>query len=88
MSIEIDPVVDEEADLKGVQMNTYESSEWMTSFAKRFPTHQSVERFHTLLKKIAEASTYDPGETDLDDEQPVRLMIDLGDVRMARRLLR
>lgn len=40
-----------------------------------------------LLTKIATAHTYDPGETDLDDKQPVTLAIDLGDVRLARRLL-
>lgn len=40
-----------------------------------------------LLTKIATAHTYDPGETDLDDEQPVTVGIDLGDVRLARRLL-
>lgn len=86
MSIEIDPVVDEEAELKTEQIR--DSVDWLAGLPSRFPTHRSVERFHTLLKKIAEASTYDPGETDLDDEQPVRLTIDLGDVRMARRLLR
>ena len=40
-----------------------------------------------LLRKVATASVYDPGETDLDDEQPVSLTVTLGDVRKARWLL-
>lgn len=46
-----------------------------------------LRQLNPLLRKIAAASTYDPGETDLDDEQPIRLSINLGDVRTARRLL-
>ena len=42
-----------------------------------------------LLQRIASASIYDPGETDLDDEQPVTVRgFTLGDVRLARRLVR
>lgn len=44
-------------------------------------------QLNPLLRKIATSSVYDPGETDLDDEQPVNLSITLGDVRTARRLL-
>lgn len=61
---------------------------WLTGLPSRFPAHRSAERLRALFEKIAAASVYDPGETDLDDEQTVRLTIDLGDVRMARRLLR
>jgi hypothetical protein len=45
-------------------------------------------RLRSLLEKIAAASSYDPGETDLDDEQPVTAKLTLGDVRLARGLLR
>lgn len=63
--------------------------DWLSGLPSRFPTHKSVQRLRDLLTRIAEASTYDPGETDLDDEQPARAVsINLGDVRMARRLLR
>ena len=62
---------------------------WLNGLPSRFPTHRSVERLRRLLERIATASTYDPGETDLDDEQSAqRVAVDLGDVRMARRLLR
>ncbi len=61
--------------------------EWLNGLPSRFPTHGSVKRLQRLLIKIAAASVYDPGETDLDDEQSVSLRIDLGDVRMARRLI-
>lgn len=62
--------------------------DWLTGLPSRFPTHRSIERLRSLFAKIAAASPYDPGETDLDDEQPIRVTVDLGDVRMARRLLR
>jgi hypothetical protein len=63
--------------------------EWINRLGVKFPTHGSVKQFRKLLTLIAEASAYDPGETDLDDEQPVTVRgLDLGDVRLARRLLR
>lgn len=63
--------------------------EWINHLGARFPTHRSVQKFRALLQQIAEASIYDPGETDLDDEQPVTVRgLTLGDVRMARRLVR
>jgi hypothetical protein len=63
--------------------------EWINRLGVRFPTHGSVKKFRALLQRIAEASTYDPGETDLDDEQPVVVRdLTLGDVRLARRLVR
>lgn len=45
-------------------------------------------KLDSLLRLIAKASTYDPGETDLDDEQPISLGLTLKEVRLARRLLR
>lgn len=51
------------------------------------PAEVDLRQLNPLLRKIATASTCDPGETDLDDEQPVGLSITLGDVRRARRLL-
>jgi hypothetical protein len=41
-----------------------------------------------LLTLIATASIQDPGEWDLDDEQPVTVHLTLREVRLARRLLR
>src|SRR6185436_14294378 len=59
--------------------------DWINHLGARFPTHRSVEKFKALLQTIAGASVYDPGET----EQPVTVKgLTLGDVRMARRLLR
>lgn len=46
-----------------------------------------LPRLRRLLHKIAVAHNYDPGETDLNDEQPVAVSLDLGDVRLARGLL-
>lgn len=72
-------------------MNTHEipnDVDWLNGLSSRFPTHGSVQRLRSLFAKIAAASPYDPGETDLDDEQPIRVTVNLGDVRMARRLLR
>jgi hypothetical protein len=63
--------------------------EWINRLGAKFPTHGSVKQFRKLLTLIAEAHTYDPGETDLDDEQPVTVRgLNLGDIRLARRLLR
>ena len=61
--------------------------DWLSGLPSRFPTHGSVIRLRMLLAKLAAASVYDPGESDLDDEQSIKLTVDLGDVRMARRLL-
>lgn len=42
-----------------------------------------------LLKKISVCYSDDPGTSDLDDEQPAyNPKLTLGDVRLARRLLR
>lgn len=70
--------------------NVADAEEWVKSLTlTKFQFYSSVVRFRRLLQRIAEASTYDPGEADLDDEQPARSVgVDLGDVRLARRLLR
>lgn len=47
-----------------------------------------ANREESLLRLIAESHIEDPGEWDLDDEQPVSLSITLKEVRLARRLLR
>jgi len=51
---------------------------------------KTLERLNRILQLVAAAHAYDPGETDLDDEQPVASVtgLDLGDVRLARRLTR
>lgn len=51
---------------------------------------KTIQRLNRILQLVAAASIYDPGETDLDDEQSVPAIkgLDLGDVRLARRLTR
>ena len=39
-----------------------------------------------LLKAIRSGYTYDPGSSDLDDEQPIIVRVTLGDYRRANRL--
>ena len=39
------------------------------------------------LGVIAKGFTYDPGHSDLDDEQPIHVSMTLGDYRRAVRLL-
>lgn len=39
-----------------------------------------------LLKAVTNGYTYDPGSSDLDDEQPIYVRMTLGDYRKARRL--
>lgn len=50
----------------------------------------TLQRLNRILQLVAAASIHDPGESDLDDEQPVSTItgLDLGDVRLARRLTR
>ena len=40
-----------------------------------------------LVKAVVKGMTYDPGHSDLDDEQPIHVCISLGEYRRARRLL-
>lgn len=50
----------------------------------------TLQRLNRMLQLIAAAYSDDPGTSDLDDEQPVSTItgLDLGDVRLARRLTR
>jgi hypothetical protein len=51
---------------------------------------QTIQRLNRILQLVAAAYSDDPGTSDLDDEQPVSMIkgLDLGDVRLARRLTR
>lgn len=40
-----------------------------------------------LLKAVKDGYTYDPGSSDLDDEQPINVRLTLGEYRRACRLL-
>ena len=40
-----------------------------------------------LVRAVVKGMDYDPGHSDLDDEQPVHVCIPLGEYRRARRLL-
>lgn len=40
-----------------------------------------------LVRAVKEGMEYDPGHSDLDDEQPIHVCIPLGEYRRARRLL-
>lgn len=40
------------------------------------------------LKLIVSGFEYDPGQSDLDDEQPIHVRMTLGDYRSARRALK
>ena len=40
-----------------------------------------------VVKAVVDGMTYDPGHSDLDDEQPIHVSMTLGDYRRARRLL-
>lgn len=39
-----------------------------------------------VLRAVADGYTYDPGSSDLDDEQPITVRMSLGDYRRASRL--
>ena len=51
---------------------------------------KTLQRLNRILQLVAAAYSDDPGTSDLDDEQPVSAIegLDLGDVRLARRLTR
>lgn len=51
---------------------------------------KTLQRLNRILQLVAAAYSDDPGTSDLDDEQPVSAVrgLDLGDVRLARRLTR
>ena len=39
-----------------------------------------------LLRAVDQGYTYDPGSSDLDDEQPIHVRMTLGDYRRALRI--
>lgn len=41
---------------------------------------------HPLLSAITAGYAYDPGDSDLDDEQPIHVRLTLGEYRRMRRL--
>lgn len=47
----------------------------------------ATDCFIRLLDRIATCSIQDPGESDLDNEQPVSCALNLGDVRLVRSVL-
>ena len=49
---------------------------------------KTMQRLNRILQLVAAAYSDNPGTSDLDDEQPVSSIsgLDLGDVRLARRL--
>jgi hypothetical protein len=51
---------------------------------------QTLARLNDILLRVANAYPDDPGTSDLDDEQSVYAVngLTLGDVRLARRLVR
>lgn len=50
----------------------------------------TMARLNAILTLVANAYSDDPGTSDLDDEQPAHSVtgLTLGDVRLARRLVR
>jgi hypothetical protein len=40
-----------------------------------------------LLEAVTKGYTYDPGSSDLDDEQPIHVSMTLGEYRRAVRML-
>ncbi len=46
-----------------------------------------VRDVHPLLVAVTDGYTYDPGDSDLDDEQPINVRITLGDYRRANHLM-
>lgn len=47
----------------------------------------SVKKVVPLIRAIVKGMIYDPGHSDLDDEQPIHVGMSLGDYRRARSLL-
>ncbi len=48
--------------------------------------HFLVNDILPLLRTVVAGFIYDPGHSDLDDEQPIRVSMTLGDYRRALRL--
>jgi hypothetical protein len=46
----------------------------------------NIDRLPDLIKKILAGYDYNPGSSDLDDEQPISVSMTLGDYRQLMRL--
>lgn len=53
---------------------------------ERWRKEQAERKASSFLKIIVEGYSYDPGDSDLDDEQPIHVKMTLGDYRRARQL--
>jgi hypothetical protein len=51
-------------------------------------TSNEFDSIIRVLKAVVAGMEYNPGHSDLDNEQPVHVCIPLGEYRRARRLLR
>ena len=61
---------------------------WVNRAVPRMTSIHDSKRLYLLLQKIGASYPDDPGTSDLYDEQPVSVSLNLGDVRLAWRLLR
>ena len=61
---------------------------WLNRAVPRMTSIHDSKRLYLLLQKIGASYPNDPGTSDLYDEQPVSVSLNLGDVRLAWRLLR
>lgn len=57
------------------------------SRAKNFNVAHDAALALELLGKVRDGFQFDPGTSDLDDEQPIHPCISLGDMRKIRNLL-
>jgi hypothetical protein len=65
--------------------------DWEDTMSVRITAEQAI-RFLSrdvlpLLQAVKDGYDYDPGDSDSDDEQPIRVSITLGEYRRAVRLL-
>ncbi len=68
-----------------------ERSEGRTAAMKADSLSKAIDRQNesviSVLKAVADGMDYDPGHSDLDNEQPINVSMTLGDYRKAKRLL-
>lgn len=55
-------------------------------------TKEAIQPFLTrevapIIREVVQGYDYDPGDSDLDDEQPITVRMTLGEYRRARRVL-
>lgn len=48
---------------------------------------KDMKALESILMAVANGFTYDPGHSDLDDEQPIHVTMTLGDYRKACSIL-